>query len=506
MSRNKVPIVAIVGRANVGKSSLFNAVLDRREAIIAKEAGTTRDSIMAKASWAEKDFWLVDTAGMKDAEDDFEFTIQEQILQAADSADLIWVVVEADSVITEEDRKVAKIALKSRKPVMLVINKSDKLRGQGAPFERLGVKQMFRTSTTQRTGIEDLVNATVTDLPKATIKEADDRLRIALLGRPNVGKSYLFNTLAKKQQAIVADRAGTTRDINRTTVRFKGKEIELMDTAGIRRAGKIERGIEHFSVLRSLAAIEQADICLLLIDVNELSVQLDQKIAGMIKEAGKGLVIVVSKWDTILAHGSTDANEVLIEEETPEEPEKLTKKQKSGRKGSLSYNEDGAVAKTPFTRDVLAGRIAHEFDFVPWAPLIFTSSVTGQNVANIFDIALEINDRRSQEFATKDLNKWLHEVIDRHPPAGLKNHQPKLNYMVQETDNPTPAFKIFGSQTKFLHWSYKRYMETQFRRWKDMTGTPIQFWFIEKHIPHKHHASPTKEARTYKPGQAKNQY
>ncbi len=509
MSSKKVPIVAIVGRANVGKSSLFNAVLERREAIIAKEAGTTRDSIIAKASWAEQDFWLVDTAGMKDAEDDFEFTIQEQILQAADSADLIWVVVEADAPITEEDRKVAKIALKSKKPVFLVINKIDKLRGEGALFERLGIKQMFTTSTTQKRGISELLDAVVAELPKATIKEADDRLRIALLGRPNVGKSYLFNTLAKKQQAIVADRAGTTRDINRTMVRFKGKEIELMDTAGIRRAGKIERGIEHFSVLRSLAAIEQADICLLLIDVNELSVQLDQKIAGMIKEAGKGLVIVVSKWDTILAQGSTDANEVLREEELPEAPEdskKLTKKQKSGLKGSLSYNEDGAVAKTPFTRDTLAGRIAQEFDFVPWAPLIFTSSVTGQNVANIFDIALEINDRRAKEFATKDLNTWLHDVIDRHPPAGLKNHQPKLNYMVQETDNPIPAFKIFGSQTKFIHWSYKRYMETQFRRWQDMTGTPIQFWFIEKHIPHKHHASPTKEARTYKPGQAKNQY
>lgn len=512
----KVPIVAIVGRANVGKSSLFNAILDRREAIVAKEAGTTRDSIIAKASWAEQDFWLVDTAGMKDAEDDFEFTIQEQILQAADSADLIWVVVEADASITEEDRRVAKITLKSRKPVMLVINKIDKLRGDGALFERLGVKQMFKTSTTQKRGIEELLNATTEHLPKASIKETDDRLKIALLGRPNVGKSYLFNTLAKKQQAIVADRAGTTRDINRSTVRFKQRDIELMDTAGIRRAGKIERGIEHFSVLRSLAAIEQSDICLLLIDVNDLSVQLDQKIAGLIKEAGKGLILVVSKWDTILAQGSTDKDEVLIEEneaadETPKftksgKPVKLTKQQKRGRKDSLTYNDDGQVAKTPFTRDTLAARIAHEFDFVPWAPLIFTSSVTGQNVAQIFELATDISKRRAQEFATKDLNKWLHDVIERHPPAGLKNHQPKLNYMVQETDNPIPAFKIFGSQTKFLHWSYKRYMETQFRRWQDMAGTPIQFWFIEKHIPHKHHASPTRPDRDYKPGQAKNQY
>jgi len=448
----KVPIVAIVGRANVGKSSLFNAVLERREAIVAREAGTTRDSIMAKASYAGHDFWLVDTAGMKDAEDEFEFTIQEQIQQATDSADIIWVVVEADASITEEDRRVAKLALKSKKPVFLVMNKVDKLRGESAPFERLGIKHIFPTSTTQHRGIEALLDAVTEAMPKASIKEDDDRLRIALLGRPNVGKSYLFNTLAKKQQAIVADRAGTTRDINRAVVRYKSQEIELMDTAGIRRAGKIERGIEHFSVLRSLAAIEQADICLLLIDVNELGVQLDQKIAGMIKEAGKGLVIVVSKWDV-------------------------------------------AEGKDAYTRDALAPQIAETFKFVPWAPLIFTSAVTGKNVAQIFELALEINERRKQKFATKDLNRWLQTMIHSHPPAGLKNHQPKLNYMVHEDDNPIPAFKIFGSQTKFLHWSYKRFLERNLREQYDFAGTPIQLWFIEKHIPHKHHDSPTKEPR-----------
>ncbi len=441
-----VPIVAIVGRANVGKSSLFNAILDRREAIVAREAGTTRDSIMAKASWKEQDFWLVDTAGMKDAEDEFEFTIQEQILQATDSADVIWVVVEADVPITEEDRRVAKLALKSRKPVFLLVNKADKARSADLSlFQRLGIKQIFHTSTTQHTGIEAVLNALIAHIPKATVKEDDDRLRIALLGRPNVGKSYLFNTLAKKQQAIVADRAGTTRDVNRAVVRYKNQEIELMDTAGIRRSGKIERGIEHFSVLRSLAAIEQADICLLLIDVNELAVMLDQKIAGMIKDAGKGLIIVVSKWDE-------------------------------------------AEDRDAYTRDALAPRIAQTFDFVPWAPLIFTSAVTGQNVAKIFELALEIKQRRAQRIPTRQLNTWLQEVILQHPPAGLKNRQPKLNYMVQETDNPTPAFKIFGSQTKFVHWSYRRYMEKALRKTYDYAGTPVQLWFIEKHIPHKHGA------------------
>jgi len=298
MSSKKLPIVAIVGRANVGKSSLFNAILERREAIVAKEAGTTRDSITAKASWRGQDLWLVDTAGMKDAQDDFEFTIQEQITQAADSADVIWVVVEADVPITEEDRRVARTALKSRKPVFLVVNKVDKARGQDLDiFMRLGIKPIVHTSTTQHRGIGELLDTLVEQIPKATLPDNDDRIRVALLGRPNVGKSALFNALAKKQQAIVADRAGTTRDINRTSVRYEGREIEIMDTAGIRRSGKIGVGIEHFSVVRTLSAIEQADVCFLLMDVNELSVTLDQKIAGMIKEAGKGLVLVVSKWD-----------------------------------------------------------------------------------------------------------------------------------------------------------------------------------------------------------------
>jgi GTP-binding protein len=449
----KVPIIAIVGRANVGKSSLFNAILDRREAIVAHEAGTTRDSISAKASWRGQDFWLIDTAGIKPAEDDFELTIQEQIQQAAESADVIWVVVEANIPITEEDRRVAKMALKSRKPVFLVINKVDKAKGHDLDaFERLGIKPIIQTSSTQHRGIGELLDTLIEQIPKAAITIDDDRLRIALLGRPNVGKSALFNSLAKKQQAIVADRAGTTRDINRAVVRYEGREIEIMDTAGIRRPGKIGQGIEHFSVLRAISAIEQSDICLLLMDVNELNVGLDQKIAGMIKEAGKGLVLIVSKWDI-------------------------------------------AEERDAFTRDTLAPQISATYDFVPWAPLVFTSSITGQNVTRIFDLAVDIAMRRQKRITTSDLNRWLREVVDRHPPAGLKNRAPKLNYMVQETDNPIPAFKIFGSHTKFLHWSYRRYMERQFRERYHYEGTPVQMWFIEKHETHKHGNSPTKKPR-----------
>jgi GTPase len=438
MSKTKTPIIAIVGRTNVGKSSLFNSILGYREAIVANEPGTTRDSITSKASWANKDFWLVDTAGYKTAEDDFELTIQDQIVQASESADIIIVTVSADTQITEDDRKVAKLALKSKKNVLLVVNKSDKSKSPLTGWEKLGIKQMFATSTTQGFGIEELLNNIAQLIPKATIKIDDNRIVISLLGRPNVGKSQLFNTLAKKQQAIVADRAGTTRDINRTVIKYEKQEIELLDTAGIRRSGKIERGIEQFSVIRSLSAIEQSDICLLLLDVNELSTALDQKIAGMIKEAGKGLILVVSKWDS-------------------------------------------AQDKDAYTRDALAPQITRAFDFIPWAPLIFTSSVTGQNVAKIFELVLNIQKARNIKISTPEINRWLRAAVEAHPPAGLKNRHPKLNYIVQ-TEESTPTFKVFGAHTKLLHWSYKRYLEKQLRITFGFEGTAVKMYFIEKHV------------------------
>jgi len=448
MSKTKVPIVAIVGRANVGKSSFFNAALGRREAIVANEAGTTRDALYGKVSWehtdekskklVNKDFWLVDTAGLKAAEDDFEFTIQEQILQAADSSDVIIVMIEATVGITEEDRKVAKLALKTRKPVVLAVNKADKAsKAKPDEFRGLGIKDIFLTSTTQHIGLDELIDHVAALIPPASIGEDDNRIHVALLGRPNVGKSYLFNTLAKKQQAIVADRAGTTRDINRTVVKYMGREIELMDTAGIRRSGKIEQGVERFSVIRSLSAIEQSDICLLLIDANELTVGLDQKIAGMIKESGKGLILIVSKWDT--------------------------------------------VDKDAWTHDTMMPKVQAEFVFVPWAPLIVTSSVTGQNVSKIFDLVTEIAETRRKRVKTTELNSWLHKTTDRHPPAGLKNRQPKLRYVVQEDEQDMPNFKIFGSQLKFLHWSYRRHLEKTFRETFGFEGTPVKFWYIDQH-------------------------
>jgi len=478
MNKSKVPIVAIVGRANVGKSSLFNALLGRREAIVADEPGTTRDSITAKAELESgKQFWLVDTAGLKDAVDSFELTIQDQITEAANSADVILVVVDGSSILSDEDRRVAKLAFKSGKKLILLANKADKAKDEQIDnFEKLGIRPLIATSATQKLGFEELEDALEEALPEAIIAEASDRVRVALLGRPNVGKSSLYNAMAKKQQAIVADRAGTTRDVNRTLIKYMNREIEILDTAGIRRSGRIERGVEHFSVLRSLQAIEQADVCLLLIDANELSVALDQKIAGLIKEAGKGLVLVVSKWDML-----KEAPIVYTKEEMAfnKREEKRALKNPGKEEVKVEKEAEKKVKILDLQSQVSRG-LQYDYNFTPWAPLIFTSSETGKNVTKIFDLVLEIMERRAQIIGTRDLNSWLKKVTNHHPPAGLKNRMPKLRYMVQEEDNPIPAFKVFGSQTKFLHWSYKRHMDKMLRESWNYEGTPIQLWFIDR--------------------------
>jgi GTP-binding protein len=433
----KLPTVAIIGQANVGKSSLFNRMVRSQQAIVAREAGTTRDNVLGKVTHHDHTFWLVDTAGLKDPKDEFEASIQEQITEAADAADVILVVVDSTQYTSDEDRFVAKKALKSKKPVILVTNKAD-LKGSLTldEFKRLGIKTILRTSAEHNSGVAELLDEITVLIPATTTEEPDDILRLALIGRPNVGKSNLFNTLAGKQQAIVANVAGTTRDINRVSIRYNKRAIELLDTAGVRKQGKQEVGIEKFSVLRTLQAIEEADICFLLMDVNELNTQLDQRLAGIISEAGKGLVIVVSKWDSV-------------------------------------------EGKTAYTRDILAPQIAHTFNFTPWAPLIFTSSVTGQNVAKLFDLALDIDARRNQPTKTRALNDLLQKAIQKHPPAGLKNTHPKLRYIVQ-TDTSPPWFVIYGSNLKFVHWSYKRYLERLVRETYDYSGTPIKFSFRDE--------------------------
>ena len=433
----KLPTVAIIGQANVGKSSLFNRMVRSQQAIVAREAGTTRDNVLGKVSYRDHQFWLVDTAGLKDPDDEFEAGIQEQITEAAAAADVILVVVDSTLYPSDQDRLVAKKALRSKKPVILVLNKTD-LKGALTPgeFMRLGIRTMVQTSAEHNRGVASLLDAITADMPAQREREASDVLRVALIGRPNVGKSNLFNTLAGKQQALVANIAGTTRDVNRVQVRYNQQTIELLDTAGIRRQGKQAVGIEKFSVLRTLQAIEESDVCLLLLDVNELGVALDQRLAGIIADAGKGLVVVVSKWDSV-------------------------------------------EGKDAYTRDALAPKISYHLKFVPWAPLIFTSSVTGQNVTKLFDLALAVRARQLQPTKTRVLNNLLQEATRRHPPAGLKNTHPKLRYMVQ-TDTTPPWFVVYGSNLKFVHWSYKRYLERLVRDTYDYSGTPIKFSFRDE--------------------------
>lgn len=434
---SSLPTVAIIGQTNVGKSSLFNRMVQAQQAIVAREPGTTRDSVIGRVEYNKHTFWLVDTAGLKDASDDFEATIQEQISEAVELSDVIMVVLDSTQYPSDEDRRIAKIALRSKKPVLLVLNKND-LKGSlpEDEFKRLGIKAILRTSAEHNSGIRELLDEITYNIPVVREEEPDDVLRIALIGRPNVGKSSMFNVLAGKQQAIVGNLAGTTRDINRVQIRYEGRDLELLDTAGIRKQGKQEVGIEKFSVLRTLQAIEESDICFLLLDVTELNTALDQRLAGIIAEAGKGMALVVSKWDI-------------------------------------------AEGKDAFTRDALAPKIAHSFDFVPWTPLIFTSSETGKNVTKLFDIALQIDARRKQETKTRKLNDMLQDAIQKHPPAGLKNTHPKLRYIVQ-TDTTPPWFVIYGSNLKFVHWSYKRYLERLLRETYDYSGTPIKFSFRDE--------------------------
>lgn len=434
---SKLPTVAIIGQANVGKSSLFNRLVRSQQAIVAREAGTTRDNVIGRVEYNDHNFWLVDTAGLKDPNDEFEASIQDQITEASDSADAIIVVVDSNQYCSDKDKFIAKKALRSKKPTILVLNKID-LKGNlpNDEFRRLGINQIVRTSAEHGQGIFDLLDKITELIPAKSEYIPDDVLRIALIGRPNVGKSYLFNTLAGKQQAIVANIAGTTRDVNRLRIKYGSKDIEILDTAGMRKPGKQEIGVEKFSVLRTLSAIEEADVCFLLMDANQLNTALDQRIGGIINEAAKGMAIVITKWDSV-------------------------------------------EGKDAFTRDELAPKIARTFDFTPWAPLIFTSAVTGQNVTKLFDLAIDIDERRKQPTKTRVLNDMLQKSIHMHPPAGLKNTHPKLRYIVQ-TDTTPPWFVIYGSNLKFIHWSYKRYLEHQLRETYDYTGTPIKFSFIDE--------------------------
>ncbi len=435
----KLPIVALTGQTNAGKSSILNRMARRNIAIVAREEGTTRDNVMATI---DNSFVLIDTAGLKDPTDDFEASIQDQIADAIESADAILVVLDSSKYFDSKDAKIAKDALRSKKPVYLVLNKCDLSESLPLPeFRALGIdpNNTFYVSATTGEGFEKLKSV----LPKEKILQKSDALTIALIGRPNVGKSSLFNTLGKKQQAIVSSRQGTTRDVNRVTVKYKGREIEILDTAGLRRPGKREVGIEKFSAIRTLSAIEEADICCLLVDSTEPHVKLDQTLAGQIVEAGKGIIMVVTKAD-------------LLENSEP----------------TNYFGEENIKNRT--AADFLLDDLERDFDFLPYAPVILTSSETGKNATQIFELALEVDEARHTEISTPELNKILAEAVVEHTPAGLKNTRPKPKYLVQ-TDTCPPWFVLHGHSLGLLHWSWKRFLERKIREKYPLIGTPIMF-------------------------------
>ncbi len=436
---SKLPIVALIGQTNAGKSSILNRMAKKNIAIVAREEGTTRDNVMATI---DNSFILIDTAGLKDPSDDFEASIQDQIQDAIETADVILVTLDSSKYFDHKDAKIAKDALRSKKQVYLVLNKCDL--GESLPlteFRALGIapENTFYVSATTGEGINKLKSV----LPRGKVEKDNDKLKIALIGRPNVGKSSLFNTLGKKQQAVVSSRQGTTRDINRLQIRYKGRDIEILDTAGLRKPGKREVGIEKFSAIRTLAAIEEADICCLLVDSTEPHSKLDQSLAGQIVDAGKGIIMVVTKSD-------------LLDDSTP----------------TNFYGEENVANRT--AADFLLDALERDYNFLPYAPVILTSSETGENATQIFELALNIDEARHTEIKTSDLNKILAAAVVEHLPAGLKNTRPKPKYIVQ-TDVCPPWFVVHGHDLGLLHWSWKRYLERRIREKYPFIGTPIMF-------------------------------
>ncbi len=475
----RLPIVALIGQTNAGKSSLLNRMARKNIAIVAREEGTTRDNVITKV---DDSFILIDTAGLKDPSDDFEASIQDQIADAIESADAILVTLDSSKYFDHRDARIAKNALRSGKPVFLVLNKCDL--GESLPiteFRALGIapEQTYYVSATTGQGINVLKKTLIRTIsPRANSNlsntsasldssqrgespdnaafqgsnqhsslqkqiPANPALKIALIGRPNVGKSSLFNALGRKQQAIVSSRQGTTRDVNRVSVKYKGRELEILDTAGLRKPGKREVGIEKFSAIRTLAAIEESNICCLLVDSTEPHSKLDQSLAGQIVEAGKGIIMVVTKSD-------------LLDDATP----------------TNYFGEENIGNRT--AADFLIDALEKDFDFLPYAPVILTSSKTGDNVTQLFELALQVNEARHTEVKTSELNKILANAVVSHPPAGLRNTRPKPKYIVQ-TDTCPPWFVVHGHDLRLLHWSWKRFLERKIREKYPFVGTPIMF-------------------------------
>lgn len=433
------PVVAIVGRPNVGKSALFNRITGRRIAIVEGEPGVTRDRIYADTDWAGTPFTLVDTGGVEfTPSHDFSAQIREQVEIALAEADLILFVVDARSGLTPDDREIAQLLRRSRKPVILAANKVDeeRLTHETAEFYALGLDPPIPVSAEHGRGVGDLLDQLIAMLPHAPeAAEEAEEIKVAVVGRPNVGKSSLVNRLLGAERSIVSDIPGTTRDALDTVVERDGTRFVLIDTAGIRRKSRIDEEIERYSVARAFQAIDRADVVFVMIDATELVTEQDQRIAGYAHEAGKGIVLVVNKWDLIV------------------------KDEKSMKR----FEE----------------QIKEALKFLTYAPIIFISALQGQRVHQLFELAVYVANQHALRVSTGRLNRALQEALARRQPPSDKGVRLRIFYMTQTQVKP-PTFLLFVNRAGLMHYSYQRYLENHLRDSFGFVGTPIRFRLRER--------------------------
>jgi GTP-binding protein len=432
-----IPVVALIGRPNVGKSALFNRIVGDDSAIVSEEAGTTRDRHFAQTDWAGRVFYLVDTGGVADdPHTPMDLEIRRQVDEAIGEADLLLFVVDAKVGLHPRDAHVADMLRNSGKPWMLVANKVDDPRATDFyEFYSLGVGDVFPVSAINGKGTGDFLDEVIKRLPESAA-EAEDVMRVAVVGRPNVGKSSFVNRLLGENRLVVSDVAGTTRDAIDTPMKYHGRTFIFVDTAGLRRQSKIEDGIEFYSTLRTRRAIERADICLLMVDATEGEIQnQDLKIAALAWEAGRGLILVVNKWD-------------------------------------LAEKDDKATARY----QKAAGEKA---PFLKFVPFLFTSAVTGQRVNRVLEVILEVEAERGKRISTSEVNEKLGELIARRQPPQAAGREVKLNYATQvETDPPTIA--VFGNAPDLVEEHYVRYLHNGFRSYWGFTGNPLRILLRRK--------------------------
>lgn len=434
------PVVAIVGRPNVGKSTLFNYITGRRIAITEDTPGITRDRIYAEAEWRGRKFTLIDTGGIEPHTDDY---IKKMMLRQAElameTADVIIFLLDMKTGLTAADQDVAAMLRKSRKPVVVAVNKVDnigELPTEAYEFYNLGMGDFHPISSVHGLGIGDLLDAVFEHFPERTDEEQDDDvIKVAVIGRPNVGKSSLINCILGEERVIVSDIPGTTRDAIDTLAERNGRRYNFIDTAGIRRKSKIEENIERYSVIRSFMAVDRADVCLIMIDANDGVTEQDTKIAGYAHEQGKASIITVNKWD-------------MIEKET------------------------GTLEK-------MRKEILQKLDFMNYAPVVFISAKTGQRVERLFELVDYVFDQASFRVQTGMLNDVLNEAMAMVQPPSDKGKRLKIYYMTQAGIRP-PKFVLFVNDKELMHFSYERYIINTLRSNFGFEGTPIQLILREK--------------------------